>query len=331
MQAPRFWSNPPEAPGLVARLLSPLGAIYAAATARRIASGARQKQDKPVICVGNINAGGVGKTPTVIAIVQLLQGQFHVPHIVSRGYGGQAIGPKHVDPSQDRADVVGDEPLLLAAFADVWVSKDRLAGVAAAFAAGATVVVLDDGFQHAALHYDLSIVVADAALGFGNGRCIPAGPLREPADVGLARADLLVTLGKTAEQESFSARYKDLVHCPHIQGALRPLQTGMDWSNMRALAFAGIGQPQKYFRTLSELGATIVRAEALGDHAALSPALLKRLETEAADKGAQLVTTEKDAARLPPSFRGKVLTLPVRLSFDNDQALVDALRTLPAP
>ena len=323
MNPPRFWSNPTDAPGLMAWVLSPLSALYARATARRLSSGPREKLSVPVICVGNINAGGTGKTPSVIAIVERLRALYHTPHIVSRGYGGSETGPVQVDPAKHKADQVGDEPLLLSAFADVWVARDRSAGAKAAVDAGATVIVLDDGFQNPALTYDLSIVVVDAEVGFGNGLCLPAGPLREPAATGLARADMVLAIGEGQV---------DVPDDPPIVSAmLEPLKTGMDWAGSRLLAFAGIGRPEKFFETLRKLGADVVRAEPLADHQSLSPALLSRLEADARAEQAQLVTTEKDAVRLPQAFRSKVITLPVRLSFDDDAALMDALRALPKP
>ncbi|MEM6938909.1 MAG: tetraacyldisaccharide 4'-kinase [Pseudomonadota bacterium] len=325
-RAPRFWDKAET--DWRAHVLRPLGALYAQATARRLSKGVRARIDVPVVCVGNINVGGTGKTPTVIAIVEQLRDRFHQPHIISRGYGGRVKGPMQVDPRKHTAADVGDEPLLLSAFAEVWVAQDRLAAARAAQSAGATVLVLDDGFQDPALHHDLALVVVNAAKGFGNGLCLPAGPLREPAAVGLRRADLLLSIGSSEGQSRFVSRTSLPAELTHVTAELRPLETGMDWSDTRALAFAGIGHPEKFFATLKSLGATLVRTEALDDHQPLNLALMARLEADALALNAQLVTTEKDAVRLSPAFRSKVITLPVRLALPAKNALWDRLAEL---
>jgi tetraacyldisaccharide 4'-kinase len=328
MRPPAFWQMPPDQPTLLARVLTPLGHLYANTTARRLRHpGYRPKV--PVICIGNLNAGGTGKTPTTIALLErLAQRGLTSAHVVSRGYGGRLSGPVRVDAALHSATDVGDEPLLLAAFAPTWVAKDRALGVMAAEAAGAAAILLDDGFQNPSVIKDLSIITVDARTGFGNGRCIPAGPLRETVQTGLARANLLLSIGPTADQAQFTTLWGRKITVPRLQGHLAALKMGMDWYGQRVLAFAGIGHPEKFFTTLRDEGAEIAAAVPLDDHQPLSLALMQRLEAQANSLNAQLVTTEKDAIRLPESYRALVLTLPVRLHLQDWSALDAALAEL---
>ena len=327
MRAPAFWSRPPACRP---PCCPPFPCVYARATARRVAREATIRPPVPVICVGNLSAGGTGKTPTVIALVELLRGLGVEPVVLSRGYGGRLPGPVLVDPARHSAEEVGDEPLLLSAFARVVVGRDRGAAASLAVQTDAGALILDDGFQNPAVAKDLSLVVVDAETGFGNGRVLPAGPLREPVQAGLARADIVLSIGGDEAQRGFTLPLLPYPPPMRLNARLEPLPTGMDWRDMPVLAFAGIGRPAKFFATLDALGARLVRKVALGDHQALAPALLARLERDAAALGAQLVTTEKDAVRLPQGFRGKVLTLPVRLTFDDVAPLRDRLAALVA-
>lgn len=325
MQQPRFWRRPP---GLLATALRPLSVLWQWAGARRMARGPWHRLPVPVICVGNINIGGTGKTPVVIALAERLKARGLNVHAVTRGHGGTEPGPLWVDPRKHDAARVGDEPLLLAAFCDTWVARDRHDGAQAALAAGAQVILLDDGFQNPSLAKSAGIVVVDAVAGFGNGLVLPAGPLREPLETGLKRADLLLAIGPASARRTMAERWPLPPGLPLAGAELRPLETGQDWRGQKALAFAGIGHPEKFFATLRALGAEIVQAEALSDHQPLTLGLMKRLEADAFFKGALMVTTEKDATRLPEDYKLRVTTLPVRLQSDDwdiiDQVLEKA-------
>ena len=313
---PKFWY---KRNSFRSTLLLPLSWLYGGATMLRLYLGTHKKIDVPVICVGNINMGGTGKTPVVIDLVLRLLEMGKKPIVVSRGYGGSYQGPIMVS-SEHTADDVGDEPILLTGFSEVCVSRNRIEGANMALSQGADVIILDDGLQNPDLLYDLTITVVDKKIGFGNHRVFPAGPLRESVARGLARTDLIIGIG-----ENYINLENNL---PFTDGFLKPLETGMEWGGLRSLAFAGIGQPKKFFSTLKTLGAEIVATREFGDHQKIPTSMLKRLEAEALANNAQLVTTEKDAARLPKEWQQKVLTLPVRLELNDDKVLTGFLNKL---
>ena len=326
MRTPNFWYNKSGQLSLI--FLLPSFIYILAITIYRILSKP-YCSNIPVVCIGNITAGGTGKTPATIAITERLKGMGLKPQIVSRGYRGSEKGPLLVDNKSHSVNQVGDEPLLLSNYAPTWVSKKKVLGVKAAIQAGADIIILDDGFQNMSVHKDLSIVIADASLGFGNERIIPAGPLREKFTSGIKRADILISIGSTISQKKFSEKYDLLISKKHhVKAKIIPLNTGMNWDKLRVLAFAGIGNPDKFFHTLQNLGAKIVLEKKLADHQKFDIKMLTRLESEALAANAQLVTTEKDAVRLPINFIKKILILPVRLEIDDWGLLDEALKMI---
>lgn len=308
---PAFWTR---APGPVLRALAPL------APGRRKARAPRRDVPVPVISVGSLSLGGTGKTPAVIALAQRLAMRGRGVHVITTGPGA----PHRVDERRHAAADVGDEPLLIAAFAPTWIAADPAEAVRAAAASGAELVVLDAGTTRPTVATHAEITVEDAARGFGNGLAWPLGPLVERLGTGLTDTDLLVAVGPSAAQKTFRRDWSHRLPCPVIGAGLAPLPTGMDWAGLDVIAFAGIGAPERFFATLRALGANLVGAQALSDHQDMTPALLTRLTTEARRAGAQLVTTEKDAVRLPQQFRSEIVSLPVRLEPEDWQA-IDAL------
>jgi tetraacyldisaccharide 4'-kinase len=312
MRAPDFWHDPP---GLAAALLAPAGAAWQATARLRRAVARPYRAPVPVICVGNLVAGGSGKTPVVLSLAGMLAARTTAVHVVTRGYGGSLAGPVRVDPAQHDADMVGDEALLLAARAPCWVARDRAAGIAAAAEAGAAAILLDDGFQNPNVAKDLSLVVVDADYGFGNGRMIPAGPLREPITAGLARANAVVLIGDGPGPAELRH-----VACPVLRAALEP-KSGERFDGLRLLAFAGIGRPEKFFAALRRLGAALVMAEPFADHHRYREAEIARLRERAAREDARLVTTAKDWVRLRPSWRAGIDVLEVEIRWRDPAAL----------
>lgn len=312
---PKFWSRS----GIAPSLLQPLAQAFAAIGAARAAVATAQRAPVPVICVGNLVVGGAGKTPVVESIASLLAARGRRPAILSRGYAGTLRGPMRVDAARNTAREVGDEPLLLARTAPVWIGTDRAASARAAAADGADCAIMDDGFQNTRIAKDLSLLVIDGAYGLGNGRVMPAGPLREPAKRGLARADAVVMLGqdRTGLEPQLAK--------PVLRATLEPVN-GADFASQPVIAFAGIGRPEKFFATLESCGAHLIARHAFPDHHRYTDAELRRLAGKASST--LLVTTEKDWVRLTPDWRARVAALAVRVIWQDETRLLDLLNSV---
>lgn len=322
LATPRWWYSRDGKTGAIARLLLwPISLVWAAVTASRIARGQPVDPGVPVICVGNLTMGGTGKTPVVREIARRLGGA-----VLSRGYGGSLAGPVQVDPARHTAAEVGDEPLMLAQDLAVWIARDRAAGALAAAEAGAAVIVMDDGHQNPSVAKTLSLVVVDGETRddewpFGDGRVFPAGPMREPLKVGLARADAAVVLLPADLDAPDPELVAALSAVPVLVARLAPAApppTGPQ------IGFAGVGKPWKVERALQAAGCELKDFWPFPDHHAYDDATLQRLADRAAQYGAGLVTTEKDWARLPAAWRARVAAWPVRAVFE-DEAALDAL------
>jgi tetraacyldisaccharide 4'-kinase len=309
MRAPEFW----RAPGPIPFLLSPLGGVYGLAGKIRRALASPFDPGIPVICVGNLVAGGAGKTPVALSLLQSIRSRGVEAHALCRGYGGSLPGPLRVEPARHSAHEVGDEALLLARAAPTWIARDRAAGARAAAAAGAQAIVMDDGFQNPSLKKHLSLLVVDGVYGFGNRRVMPAGPLREPIAAGLARADAVVVLGEDrAGIAGIVAGAK-----PFLFAEIVPTAGQTPGDEKRVLAFAGIGRPEKFFAMLEGMGLQVVARHAFDDHHRYRDDEIAALIAKAQEANAGIVTTEKDAVRLPPELRAKVDVVPAELAWRN--------------
>lgn len=326
MKAPAFWWADGSA---AAALLAPVGWIWGRVAAARMARrGARAPV--PVVCIGNLVAGGAGKTPTAIAVARRLAERGRRPVFLSRGYGGTLREPMRVDPAHHAATACGDEPLLLARVAPTIVAADRAAGAGLAARHG-DVIVMDDGLQNPSLEKDLSLAVVDGARGVGNGRCLPAGPLRAPLAAQWPRVDAVLVIGAGAPGDTLADAATALGR-PVMRARLVPDgATAARLAGRRVLAFAGIGHPGKFFATLEACGATVAIRRALADHEPFGPDVVERLVAEAEAAGLIPVTTEKDAARMSAGVRGalagRLVVLPVTLEWEDStlDALLDRI------
>ncbi|GAA3841671.1 tetraacyldisaccharide 4'-kinase [[Pseudomonas] carboxydohydrogena] len=325
MREPDFWY---ASPSLTSLLLAPIAAIYGAVTGARMArQGARAAV--PVICVGNYHLGGAGKTPTTLRLAEMLRALGETPFVVSRGYGGSLAGPVRV--SDHSAAEVGDEPKMMARHVPVIVARDRVAGAELARGEGASVVLLDDGFQNPALEKDASVVVIDAARGLGNGRVFPAGPLRAPLAGQIARTNALIVIGEGNAANDVAqgvVQRGGLV----LRASFVPDESVVvRLRNKRVLAFAGIGDPARFFATLRAHGIEVVSQRAFADHHPFTADDIDALTREAGADALTLVTTEKDLARLEgdpalAAYAARIVPFPVTLRIEDEGALEDFLK-----
>ena len=314
VHAPRFWFEPPS---LLSRLLQPAAFLYNGISKFLRGRVISQKMSVPVICVGNVVVGGSGKTPVVRALIQHLQTLGLTPHIISRGYGGYLRGPLRVDPAIHTLGEVGDEPLMLSPIAPIWVAKDKVAGATAAIAAGATVLILDDGLQNPSLHKDINFLVVDASRALGNEQVMPAGPLREPVEDALSKTTAIIWIGSGHDAlRNQLAKQKPLLLC-----AATTVATKGDINGKRLLAFCGLGNAQKFYDGLAAQGATIIKTANFPDHYVWSTFEIRGLLDEANALNAILVTTAKDAVRIPQSLREDIIICDVELQFADVAAL----------
>lgn len=320
MREPAFWHRPRS---LRSHFLRPFGALYGTIAQRRML---RNGVDAgiPVLCVGNYHVGGAGKTPTVLALANVLRDLGETPVVLSRGYGGRLRGPVMVNAERHTAADVGDEPLMMVRSVPVAVARDRVDGVALARSQGATVILMDDGFQNPTITKDASLIVIDSERGLGNGKVFPAGPLRAPLTVQLSRTDALVVIG---DGHAADGVVGELVarDRPVFRARLKPDVASVErLSGKRVLAFAGIGDPERFFRTLRNHQVDVVRTRAFADHHSFAMAEIAGLVAEARAERLVLVTTEKDCARMrgedmPP----EILQFAVTLDFDEPAKLRD--------
>lgn len=331
MREPRFWQHPRSGQmSLIPSLLAPIAYLWGAVGRMRHYFGRPEQAAVPIICIGNLTAGGTGKTPIALTLADRLIKSGENVHFLTRGYGGSEHGPLQVDLTRDTAAHVGDEPLLLAALAPAWVSVDRAEGAAAAARAGASVIIMDDGFQNPSLIKDFSLLVVDAQAGVGNGRLIPAGPMRERMSDALKRSNAVMIVGRGHAADGLAARAGNSA-LPVFRGILRA-KDAPDLDNVPVLAYSGIGRPEKFHATLRELHADLVGTENFPDHHMFTEADARKLLIKARDLQARLVTTEKDLVRLFGAGEGSARmrlreaseTVPIRVLIDNLPAL-DAL------
>jgi tetraacyldisaccharide 4'-kinase len=318
MRPPEFWSRNDPASRAIAAMLSPLGFFQAASVIWKYRRQNSYRSPAKVICVGNLTVGGSGKTPVAIALAQMIQATGAAVVFLTRGYGRRSSQAICVDVATHDAATVGDEALLLARIAPTIVARNRAEGARLAERQGAEIIVMDDGYQNFTLAKDLALVVVDGQNPFGNGRVIPAGPLRESIRHGLGRADAVIVMGGgTSPSSDFSG--------PILRAHL---VSDLHFKGRQLIAFAGIGRPDKFFATLRAQGAQLVETRSFADHHVYSSADIAMLKDRADRAGAGLISTEKDLVRLNAKDREGITALQVHAVFEDHAAAARLLAPL---
>lgn len=313
MREPWFWKSRSRTGDLVAALLTPAAIVYQFGHNIRTKLTTPFHAGVPVICIGNATLGGAGKTPFAMMVASMLSDQGVNCFFLTRGFGGAETGPLRVDANKHDHTAVGDEALLLEKCAPTIVSRNRPDGARLAQQSGADIIIMDDGFQNLSLRKDISILLTDNNRDVRHERLFPAGPFREPLEKARARADIVVNVGAPNETRAPKADFA---------AWLAPVDPP---APIKAVAFAGIGKPAKFFQTLDQLGFDLAEQIAFPDHHHFTDAQLVALTRNAKRHAAQLITTEKDYVRLPEAFRENVAILPVAMQVSDPPALKELL------
>ncbi len=314
INTPSFWyrqkSTPPT---LTEHFLSPLSALYDLGNKLNQQRQNTKTVKVPVICIGNITAGGSGKTPTCIALHNTLasEGISKNIYFLTRGYGGSNSSTRVITGHEDASET-GDEPLLLSKHTQTVVSANRHEGAMHAGDLGAKLIIMDDGFQNQTLHKDLSFLVVDGTMGFGNGKTLPSGPLREPVEHALKRTDAIIFIGK--DHRELIPQLNTQISCPIFAATVKP-QIDLD-KERPYIGFAGLGHPEKFKNTLQECGVKLLDFIPFPDHYPYKKTDLESLISQARKQNARLITTEKDILRIPVCHRDDIDVLPITLEFE---------------
>ena len=313
MKTPIFW----EHDDLLAKVLTPLGELYAFATKLRLKLKKPKKVNIPVICIGNLTAGGTGKTPTAISLAIMLQNAGIYPNFISRGYHG-TLQNTQVNPLEHTPQQVGDEPLLLAHIAPTFINADRYQAALMAQSGSAECIIMDDGFQNPTLYKDLSFIVIDGNYGFGNHKCIPAGPLREHITDGLKRAQAALIIG---DDLNIAAT----LPIPYFKGKIIPQKPTL--TNNKIVAFAGIGRPEKFYTSLQELGIEIIKTYDFPDHHYYTQKELQEIINFATENQAEIITTSKDFVKIPTALQSHFKVLKIKIEWEKEDELQNFMLT----